>query len=320
MSYYHYTSLSALEGILQKNENDEKALCFWATRYDCFGDEDEYLLGIDYAEKYLSIMEEARKIPEENRIAWKFKRQYIENNAHLPYPYTISLTTRNNNAYMWKNYADNNNGVVLEIELPHMKGGYDSAILYKLEKCIYDGTVEDTEIDKIIYEVYTDGGLELINSKMEFGIDLLRSPKALVQLIAMYILAFFAPRIKGNRFKDEEEFRIILSIPIPAYTKFLLDNAQILNPIADTLHAKIRCEDVARTISDERIRLKDDKQVYYREFYLPKSSLCRIFVTNEQTESKVKNILQQKGFNNIEVCSHSHHRCDLNSITTNILR
>lgn len=34
MSYYHYTSLEALNGILQRNEVGEKKLCFWATRYD----------------------------------------------------------------------------------------------------------------------------------------------------------------------------------------------------------------------------------------------------------------------------------------------
>ena len=34
MSYYHYTSLEALNSILQRNEVGEKKLCFCATRYD----------------------------------------------------------------------------------------------------------------------------------------------------------------------------------------------------------------------------------------------------------------------------------------------
>ena len=33
---YHYTSIQALEGILRGCPS-EKGLCFWASRYDCFG-------------------------------------------------------------------------------------------------------------------------------------------------------------------------------------------------------------------------------------------------------------------------------------------
>ena len=38
---YHYTSIQALEGILRESPS-EKGLCFWASRYDCFGDKEEY--------------------------------------------------------------------------------------------------------------------------------------------------------------------------------------------------------------------------------------------------------------------------------------
>ena len=40
---YHYTSTQALEGILRGCPS-EKGLCFWASRYDCFGDKEEFKL------------------------------------------------------------------------------------------------------------------------------------------------------------------------------------------------------------------------------------------------------------------------------------
>ena len=43
---YHYTSIQALEGILRGCPS-EKGLCFWASRYDCFGDKEEYKIGIE---------------------------------------------------------------------------------------------------------------------------------------------------------------------------------------------------------------------------------------------------------------------------------
>ena len=114
MSYYHYTSLEALNGILQNDKASKKRLCFWATRYDCFEDKEEYLLGIDCLGKCLSDLEEHYNLQEDRRIAANFKRELIAGKKNLPFPYVVSITSRNDNLYMWENYANHNNGVVLE--------------------------------------------------------------------------------------------------------------------------------------------------------------------------------------------------------------
>ena len=59
---YHYTSLDALKSILGDAKTD-KGLCFWATRFDYFGDTDEYLLGIDTIGRLLPRLEE-RLLPD----------------------------------------------------------------------------------------------------------------------------------------------------------------------------------------------------------------------------------------------------------------
>ena len=301
MTYYHYTSLDALRGIIRSNENNDKGLCFWATRYDCFVDKEEYLLGVDFTRKYLSIMEDKYNLKQDRRIAAFFSRETIENNVNLPNPYVISVTTRNNNAYMWENYADHENGAVLEIDFPQTRGIYDTAIFYKLEKCIYEGTIEDAELIRIVYEAYMDGGLALLQGNKELCLEMLQKyPQLFVQFISMYILYFFAPRVKRNCFKQEEEFRMILSAPVPAYTEFIQANAPLIDAIASAYNMEMKSGDIVSPLLKEKMRMKDDRQIYYREFFLPESALIRIFVRNIHAQSAVKALLEQKGFENVK--------------------
>ena len=53
---YHYTSTQALEGKLRESPS-EKGLCFWASRYDCFGDKEEYKIGIETIKALLPKVE-----------------------------------------------------------------------------------------------------------------------------------------------------------------------------------------------------------------------------------------------------------------------
>jgi len=301
MTYYHYTSLDALRGIIRSSENNGKGLCFWATRYDCFVDKEEYLLGIDFTRKYLSIMEDEYNLKQDRRIAAFFRRETIENNVNLPNPYVISVTARNDNAYMWENYADHGNGAVLEIDFPQTRGIYDTAIIYKLEKCIYEDTIGDAELIRIVYEAYTDGGFALLQGNKELFLGLLQKyPQLFVRFIAMYVLYFFAPRIKRNFFKQEEEFRMILSAPVPAYTEFIHANAPLIDALTSALNMVLKSGDIVSPLLKEKMRTIDDRHIYYREFFLPESALTRIFVRNFHAQSAVEALLDRKGFENVK--------------------
>ena len=110
---YHYTSIQALEGIIREAPSD-RGLCFWASRYDCFGDQKEYKLGIEVIKKLLPKVE--RKLQPDRQIATAFVWDDIKVNKMLPLPYVISFTKRFDNDYMWANYADKGRGVVLALE------------------------------------------------------------------------------------------------------------------------------------------------------------------------------------------------------------
>ena len=225
MSYYHYTSLEALNGILQNNKASKKRLCFWATRYDCFEDKEEYLFGIDCLGKCLSDLEGHYNLQKDRRIAANFKRDLI--------------------AGKWM----------------------------------------------------------FLSRWKENAIPLLKSnPQIFVQFIGVYMLAFFAPRIKRKEFHKEEETRIILSIPPQEYAHFVYSNLGVLQNMFKNLQSILDVKDIANTIVQEKSRLRaNNTTCYYRDFYLPKESLLRIFTLSNESKIQAENILQQKGFNSVKV-------------------
>ena len=76
----------------QNNKASKKRLCFWATRYDCFEDKEEYLFGIDCLGKCLSDLEGHYNLQKDRRIAANFKRDLIAGKKNLPFPYVVSIS------------------------------------------------------------------------------------------------------------------------------------------------------------------------------------------------------------------------------------
>lgn len=303
MSYYHYTSLEALNRILQNNKASKKRLCFWATRYDCFEDKEEYLFGIDCLGKCLSDLEGHYNLQKDRRIAANFKRDLIAGKKNLPFPYVVSITSRNDNLYMWENYANHNNGVVLEIDIPQKNHEFREPILYDLEKCIYVESAIDKILQKLVDSFYIDTAWMFLSRWKENTIALLKSnPQIFVQFIGVYMLAFFAPRIKRKEFHKEEETRIILSIPPQEYAHFIYSNLGLLQNMFKNLQSNLDVKDIANTIVQEKSRLRaNNTTCYYRDFYLPKESLLRILTLSNDSKIQAENILQQKGFNSVKV-------------------
>ena len=93
MAFYHYTGLTALAGILNGDSDDVPNVRLWATRYDCFEDQDEYRLGINYAQKYLSILEE--------------KRKHFSGNIIYPQPGYTPVMHTHMQSFSWENFWEN---------------------------------------------------------------------------------------------------------------------------------------------------------------------------------------------------------------------
>lgn len=293
---YHYTSIQALEGILREFPS-EKGLCFWASRYDCFGDKKEYKIGIEAIKNLLPKLEE--RLQPDRRVAPSFEWGNIKENKMLPMPYVISLTKSNNNDYMWENYADHEHGVVLALDetknisfegIPHM---------IMLKPCLYKGMISNEDLFKEIETEYYNGAFGLLaGPKKEFAFGLLKEyPQVFVNLIAMYLLAYVAPRIKKEKYNPEEEIRIIYPSQRPTQEVQIM-----LNQLKGTSLFGVKTDDLISMIEDEKLRKRDNgDNVYYKELFLPNQVLTKVFIKDTTQESKIRTILDNRNFKGIEV-------------------
>lgn len=222
---YHYTNIPAMESIL-KDAATRGTMCFWATRYDCFVDEEECRLGVETIRRLLPVVEQG--FPEDRRVAQDFDWKLIEGNANLPYHYIVSLSARPDNEYMWSEYAKND-GVVLEIDASVFVPNQELTMMMS-KPCLYAGLLSDEELTKCIQDEYTYGGLAMLKSPMsKDAFELLeKHPQAFVRLIATYLLAFVATRIKGKGYCKEEETRVIVQSQLLEIAEFVKANSDII--------------------------------------------------------------------------------------------
>ena len=293
---YHYTSIQALEGILRESPS-EKGLCFWASRYDCFGDKEEYKIGIETIKALLPKVE--NKLQSDRRVASSFDWNGIKENIMLPMPYVISLTKRCDNDYMWENYADHGHGVVLALDETKEVSFESMPHMIMLKPCIYKGKVSDEELFKEIETEYFNGAFGMLKGpKKEFAFGLLKDyPQVFVKLIAMYLLGYAAPRIKEKKYYREEEVRVIIPSQQPNSEVLFL-----LNQFKETKILDINMDDMEQMIKGEKHREKrDGKLVYYRELYLPSTVLNKVYIKDASLLPDIKTKLEHKGFGDREI-------------------
>lgn len=176
---------------------------------------------------------------------------------------------------MWKHYADNSHGVVMELGFNNPQGTYDAA-MFSIESCIYDSKITNEELYQLVKDKYFEMAGIMLKSNKELAITLLRdNPSVFVRFIAMYLLAFVAPRFKKDEFIEEEETRIIISSPKKEYNN-LLDNAQ--------------CPAVI-----------ENNKNFFREIFMPISVLKRIYVKGDKQKHEVEDILRKRGLSHIPI-------------------
>lgn len=293
MMLYHYTSIEALESILQDTSSD-KGLCFWATRFDCFGDKEEYKLGISSIKRILPRLEE--RIRPDRRISSSFVWEDIKENITLPFPYIVSFTDRFDNEYMWDQYGCRGKGVVLGIDdTERIVNKYTEDLFVK--GCIYLGDVSDDDLYKELEDEFYYSSLSVLTGpKKEIAFALLAEyPQLFVALIGRYLLAYVAPRIKSNVFDREKETRAILAPPRGEMESLILQYEEAFKTMLDPESLKEKAKSEKKRVS------ANGETVYYRELYLPGRVLTKLFVRDRSLIESVKTVLLKKGFNNVSI-------------------
>ena len=291
---YHYTSFDSLKGICRAPSTDE-GLCFWATRFDCFGDKEEYKLGISVIKRLLPELE--KRLQPDRRIASSFEWDEILGNETLPFPYVVSFTDKKDNEYMWEHYACQGRGVVIALD-DSLRIVNEYTKNYYLKKCLYIGDKSDAELFKEIEDEYLNAAFAaLTGPQKELALAFLSvNPQLFVAIVGRYLLSYVATRIKGERYSREQETRLILAAPrqemIPMVDRFK-DVFKQFSVDVDGYEAMMR---------NEKIRKRENGEtVYYQDVYLPGNVLKRVYVRNEGLIEQVGIVLRERGFNDVRV-------------------
>ena len=105
-TFYHYTTMKALDGIIRENPEEGKEICLWATHNHCLNDTAELIPGAIIQEQLLSMIFKNSK-ENENR------KKVIDRMKDL---YILSLSQEKNSLPMWNAYADKGNGVAIGLK------------------------------------------------------------------------------------------------------------------------------------------------------------------------------------------------------------
>lgn len=292
---YHYTSLQAMQGIL-KDAATKGTMCFWATRYDCFADKKEYKLGVETIKELLPEIEKV--VLPDRQIATLLDWKNIDGNPNLLNPYVISLSARYDNEYMWSEYASaDSEGVVLGIDDSVLVPNLDLNIVLT-NPCIYLGHISKDELKIQVSKVCSFAEQIFLHptEKNKILSDMILSvPQGLAIMKTMLLMAFEATVIKENDYDKEEETRVIILSQLPLIADFVKANRSVIH---DVLHLDSNC--LAQAMQEEKVRQRDGKNVYYREYTLPIETLQSIYTRPEHKE-KVEKALAQMALKGIPV-------------------
>lgn len=244
-----------------------------------------------------------KTLKKDRRIASYFNWDEIHKNAMLPFPYVVSFTNRNDNDYLWKNYADHGHGVALELDDSKTIYLKDTPVLLT-KSCLYAGQMSDLEIYKEIKNEYADGGLGILRmDKSGLALNVLaKSPQQFVRWIACYLLIAVAPRIKKcdkqHKFYKEEERRVI----IPSFSESMLLSVQQAEMLFSNMQIPIDFVPLKSMTTGELQRKRDNNEIiYYKEMFLPSRVLTKVYIKDDSILSNVKTILKNKNYGNIDV-------------------
>lgn len=229
---YHYTTVSALLGMLSECSAEEQYMTMWATHAFYLNDPTEYKYGKKVCLDTIKEIENELKIPKKERLSnvldnETFNRA-LENIEFIlsgntsnkgGVPYIISLSRNADALPMWNTYTKNGNGISIgfdEDSLQDCSYGYGktapydlSTMLeekYEIKECIYD-TLHRNFIS--VREDFKKEYSGLLKSKNEPNTDD-KSKETIAIGFLLRIYKALAPRIKDIAYEYEQEVRFVV--------------------------------------------------------------------------------------------------------------
>lgn len=194
---YHYTTIDALQKILQDYDNTQ--ICVWATHSLFLNDPLEYKYALDVLKRDLEKYELQQNISNENR---KLKMIFPDDKEGLiglvaratEDSYLVSFSEKSDSLTMWRSYSKNGFGVAIGFD-KQMLAQYSSELEAELIRCDYsdDDNILTKEFWNKHYEHFVAG---------KWGMDTFDPIFSIIKMCAS---------IKQSQFYDENEIRLFSS-------------------------------------------------------------------------------------------------------------
>ena len=239
----------------------DDGLHFWASRYDCMND------SLEYRWLYEPLEE---KIVRDNPT---LKGQV--DSLYEIFPYVVSFSGASGHQYFWEKYGENGSGVCLVMNRKIMQpteeqfvkeGDYLASVRYATEQ------TKMAKLSEVTLE-YRKNGYGTANNSEEF-----------VDEIAC------CPFVKCEEWSKEEEVRYVRIRERNMLASYSKEGGVFSHPMNTN---GVKC------------RESNGKKIYYLDILFPKLSLEGILIGKqlnfETTEKKIKNLLQETGYENISV-------------------
>ena len=308
---YHYTSFDALDKILLHEPEKGKEICFRATRYDCFEDQTEFQYGIDRTKELMEEIEKEEfvqkyKLTPEHFIAKHFDSKIILSNTDIPKPFVISLTNSPTSKKMWRKYGQKGDGVVMEFDFNTEIIEWTMKVMgqsvARLDNCLYYTSKQHEKIKNLLKECYFE--CAYATAPMGLGYS-----DIWLEFIWATILCSFCARIKdGKEYSKEQETRIILNIPGREWENSFKKLAKISKMDLESFYISLRnhfnlndkipetLEGMLEFIRDIKSYHKENREIFFKEFFLPIASLKSIWVKKRDIKT-VQNLLKERCYN-----------------------
>lgn len=202
---YHYTTLNALQGILDNNE-------FWVTKSDFLNDKSEFQYTYDlFRNNFLCNVTE---LSFRKKLINKFDALINEDNNLLRKPlngyYIASFSTDSDNLALWSEFS-NAMGYNLEIDVEPFILSFDKAIMWH-GKVVYDKEKQLLLLKEALEKAMTwRSEYGDVKSLFDFFDN---TPDNIIKCIALDLYAFctvYAMFFKQPEFSLESEYRVVLS-------------------------------------------------------------------------------------------------------------
>ena len=201
---YHYTKEKGLLDILNSK-------CIWLVSSSEMSDISDRFYGNLFATIALLKSQDKDVILLRNKLSEGDILDMNMKSFELQF-YSASFCNRNDNEYLWQNYADNNSGVSIEIDEEVLDNYFLLTIKNNYDSLDDDGECNNSnnivEQRKVLYD-YPIKDFETLVTKLKPDDYCMKNDPKVYKYWFFLVLCVLAGTVKAKTFSDEEEIRLL---------------------------------------------------------------------------------------------------------------